>query len=268
MIVIRSSSSLLCYRCDQSLVTTTNITMPAGCSKVDVNDTYCAISIDFNTNGRAYMSIQSETAHQGYGYNEDFVLLGLTIKRNGSYGYGFTYHCLTDGCNEPKLNELQRLLNSTIIEHNIDAILPLLCATTPEISISCARYTNLSNPNECFSSKQKNISCSTCFTTIDGKTNSICSDCLGSTQMISELLVDERAYLLKRKKTSNHRFAVQCNIRECNRIDQIERVRKLYRYDFDYDQFLAPSMSASLASNKKPICFFTVVLLFFNILPA
>ena len=170
------------------------------------------MGIVFNDDGKGYIDIQSETFHQGYGYNEDFALLGLTIKNNGSYGYGVTYHCLTDGCNEPKLSKLQLLLDSTTIEHNISAILPLLYTPTPMSPLICSKDTNFTNPNRCYSEEQISILCLTCLMSIDGRTNSICANCSGDVQIISDVLNDERAYLLKTRKTSNHHFEVHCNI--------------------------------------------------------
>ena len=264
MLTVKSGSSLSCYHCDEHEVTATSITVPSGCSKKDVNDMYCTIDIDFGADAKGHMSIQSETSHRAYGYNEDFVLLGLTIQRDGSYGYGFTYHCLTNGCNEPKLAKLQLLLNSTTIEHNIDAILPLLYTSAPDSPVNCSRYTNFTDSTKCYSSEQSNISCSTCFATMDGITNSMCIDCLEKHELIVDLLVDERAYLLKSRKTSNHNFTVHCNIQECNQLEKIERIRKLYRYDFDTDRFITQSISTSLFSNHKMICFTAIILLILN----
>ncbi|CAF2592208.1 unnamed protein product [Rotaria sp. Silwood2] len=266
ILTIRSSLSLICYQCDEILVTATNLTTPSGCFKMDVNKTYCTIEIGFNDDRKGYINIQSETYHQAYGYNEDFVLLGLTIKSNGSYEYGFTYHCLTDGCNEPKLSKLQLLLNSTTIEHDISTILPLLYSPIPQIPLMCSKYTNFTNPNACYSQEQIWILCLTCLTCIDGITNSLCSDCFGNVEIISDLLLDERAYLLKTRKTSNHNFVVHCNIRECNRMDKIEQIRKLYRYDFDYNQFMGQSISAFVFYNKNMIYFYVIFLFTWNTL--
>ncbi|CAF1216175.1 unnamed protein product [Rotaria sp. Silwood1] len=266
ILIIKSGSCLICYQCDELVVTATNLTTPPRCIKMDVNKTYCTIEIDFKNDGKGYVNINSETYHQAYGYNEDFVLFGLTIKSNGSYEYGFTYHCLTNGCNEPKLSKLELLLNSTIIEHNTSIILPLLYTSTPEIPLTCSRYTNFTNPNECYSQEQLSTFCITCLTSINGITNSICSDCFDNAETISDLLLDERAYLLKKRKTSNHNFEVHCNIPECNRMDKIEQLRKLYRYDFDYNKFLSQSVSTS-AFCKKTMIFFNVIILFiWNIL--
>ncbi|CAF1027013.1 unnamed protein product [Rotaria sordida] len=264
ILTIKSGSCLICYQCDEIVVTAANLTTPPGCNKMNVNKTYCTIGIDFNNDDTGRMNIESETYHQAYGYNEDFVLLGLTIKSSGSYGYGLTYHCLTDGCNEPKLSKLQLLLNSITIEHNVDVILPLLYVPTPDIPLTCSRYTNFTNPNECYSQEQSSIFCVICFTSIDGIKNSICSDCLDNDDLISDLLLDERAYLLKTRKTSNHNFEVHCNIRECNRMDKIEQLRKLYRYDFDYNKFASQSISAWAFYNKNMIFFNVIILLILN----
>ena len=263
---MRFGSSLICFQCDQIVITATNLTTPPGCIQMHVNKTYCTIGIDYNNDGKGYLNVQSETSHQAFHYNEDFVLLGLTIKSDRSYAYGFTYHCLTDGCNEPKLNKLQLLLNSTTIEHNIMAILPSLYTSTPEIPLICSRYTNFTNPDTCYSQESTGILCLRCSTSIDGITNSICTICLGNVEIISTLLMDERAYLLKTRKTSNHNFVVHCNIQECNRMDKIEQVRKLYRYDFDYDKFMGQSTSALIFYNKNMIYFFVIILLIWNTL--
>ncbi|CAF3902834.1 unnamed protein product, partial [Rotaria sp. Silwood1] len=87
VLAVKSSSSLICYQCDGIVIIAMNLTTPPGCVKMD----------DIR------ITVGSETSHQAYGYNGNFVLLGLTMRSNGSYEYGFTYHCLTDGCNEPKL---------------------------------------------------------------------------------------------------------------------------------------------------------------------
>ncbi|CAF1595104.1 unnamed protein product [Rotaria sp. Silwood1] len=194
-----------------------NLTTPSGCIKIDVNKTYCTIGIIFKHYGKGYINIASEIYHPAYGYNEDFVLLGLTIKAVGHMNMVLLIHCLTDDCNELKLSKLQLLLNSTTIEHNTDIILPLLYMSTPEIPLTCSRYTNFTNPNACCSQKQSCILCVACFTSINGITNSMCSDYFNNAEMISNLL-DERAYILKTRKTSNHNFVVHCNIRKCNRI--------------------------------------------------
>ncbi|CAF3197720.1 unnamed protein product [Rotaria sp. Silwood2] len=85
MLTIKSGSSLICYQCDELVVTATNFTTPPGCVKVDVNKTYCTIGVLFKDDGKGCVTINSETYHQAYGYNEDFVLLGLIIKSSGSY---------------------------------------------------------------------------------------------------------------------------------------------------------------------------------------
>ncbi|CAF1345458.1 unnamed protein product [Rotaria sp. Silwood1] len=246
VLAVKSSSSLICYQCDGIVIIAMNLTTPPGCVKMD----------DIR------ITVGSETSHQAYGYNGNFVLLGLTMRSNGSYEYGFTYHCLTDGCNEPKLSKLQLLLDSTTIEHDIDKILPLLYTATPEAALICSRYTNFTDPNRCYS-EEINILCLTCLSSIDGITNSLCEKCLENAEIISNLLLDERAYLLK---TSNHNFVVHCNIQECNRMDKIEQIRKLYRYDFDYDKFFGRSRSALLFYNKNIIYFFVIILLIWNTL--
>jgi hypothetical protein len=263
---MKSGSSLTCYQCDNIAVTATNLTAPSGCIELVVNKTYCTITIVFYNDGNGYINIESETSHRAYGYNEDFVLLGLTIKNNGSYEYGLTYHCLTDGCNEPKLSKLQLLLNSSTIEHNIDTIVPLLYTPTPASPLNCSRYTNFTNPNTCYSQEQIGILCLTCLASIDGTTNTMCAVCSGNATLISILLRDERAYLLKTRKTSNHHFEVHCNIRECNGMEEIEQIRKLYRYDFDYNEFIGASKSALLFYNKNMIYFYVIILLIWNTL--
>jgi len=246
------------------VVTSTNLTTPSGCFKMNVNKTYCTIGINFKTDRKEYINIQSETYHQAYGYNEDFVLLGLTIKSNGLYAYGLTYHCLTDGCNEPTLTKLQLLFNSTTIEHKIDTIVPLLYTSTPDIPLICSRYTNFTNPDTCYSQEAISFLCLRCSMSIDGITNSMCGKCLENVEIISDLLDDERAYLLKTRKTNNHNFVVHCNIHECNTMDKIEQIRKLYRYDFDYNQFMGQSISALVFYNKNIIYFSGIILLIWN----
>jgi hypothetical protein len=193
-------------------------------------------------------------------------LLGLTIESSGSYEYGLTYHCLTNGCNEPRLSKLQLLLNSTTIEHNIGTILPLLYTPTPEIPLNCSKYTNFTDPNTCYSQEQISNLCLTCLTSIDGITNSMCAYCSENAEIISDLLVDERAYLLKTRKTSNHHFEVHCNVRECNGMDKIEEIQKHYRYDFDYNKFMGQSNSVLVSYNKNIIYFCVIILLIWNIL--
>ncbi|CAF3641806.1 unnamed protein product [Rotaria sp. Silwood1] len=217
ILIIKTGSCLICYQCDEIVVTAMNLTTPSGCIKIDVNKTYCTIGIIFKHYGKGYINIASEIYHRAYGYNEDFVLLGLTIKAVGHMNMVLLIHCLTDDCNELKLSKLQLLLNSTTIEHNTDIILPLLYMSTPEIPLTCSRYTNFTNPNACCSQKQSCILCVACFTSINGITNSMCSDYFNNAEMISNLL-DERAYILKTRKTSNHNFVAHCNIRKCNRI--------------------------------------------------
>ena len=103
VLAIKSSSSLSCYNCDETVVTITNITVPSGGAKNDVNDTYLMISVDYHADENGSMVIQWETSHRAYGDNEDFVRLDLTFKRNRSYGYGFTDYCLTNASNAPEL---------------------------------------------------------------------------------------------------------------------------------------------------------------------
>ncbi|CAF4732698.1 unnamed protein product [Rotaria sp. Silwood1] len=224
------------------------------------------MTIVFNDDVNGYIQIQSESTHQAYHYDEDFALLGLTMRSNGSFQYGITYHCLTDGCNEPKLNKLQLLFNSTTIEHNINTILPLLYTATPETPLTCSKYTNYTDPNNCYKQEEINIVCSRCFTTINGITNTVCANCLENVEKFFDLLRDERAYLLKTRKTSNHYYEVYCNIPECNRIDKIQQIQKLHRYDFDYDQFMGKSTSSLLFLNKNIIYFYIIIVFIWNIL--
>jgi hypothetical protein len=264
ILTIGSGSSLICYQCDTIVITASNLTTPPGCIKTVVNKTYCTIGINFYGADKGDLTIQSETAHQAFGYNEEFVLLGLTINSDGSYGYGLIYHCLTDDCNQPKLSKLQLLWDSTTIDHNVNTIVPYLYTPTPEVSLTCSRYTNFTNPDTCYSKEPIGNLCLTCLASIDGITNSICAYCLENVQIISELLNDERAYLLKTRERNNHEFQIRCNIPWCNRMDNIQRIQQLHRYDFDIDKFNAQSKSSLLLYNKFIIPFFAIILFISN----
>ncbi|CAM4928254.1 unnamed protein product [Rotaria socialis] len=259
-------ASLICYQCDDIWVTTTNLKLPTNCVRMNVNKTYCAMTIVFNNNINGYVQITSENGHQAYHYDEDFVLLGLTMRSDGSFTYGLTYHCLADGCNEPSLKKIQLLFDSTTIEHNIKTILRLLYIRTPERPLPCSKYTNCTDPNTCYQPKEINVVCSRCFTTINGITNAICAHCLENVKPIFDILDDERAYLLKAKTTKNHHYEVYCNMPECNRLDKIQQIQKLHRYDFDYDRFMGKSISSLLLSNKNIIYFHLFILCIWNIL--
>ena len=249
-IAIKSGASLICYQCDDVWITPPHLKVPSGCVKMEVNHTYCTMTYIFYDDVRGYVRIKSETGHAAYHYDEDFALLGLTIRSNGSFQYGVTYHCITDGCNEPNLDRIKLLFSSTTIDHNTNTILPLLYTTSPESPVVCSNYTNYTNPGECYKQNNTNIGCSRCFTTIDGATNEICATCLGNIDQPFDILGDERAYLLKTRTTKNHYYDVYCNIRACNTMENIQKVQKLHRYDFDYDQFLEKSISSSLFINK------------------
>lgn len=69
---------------------------------------------------------------------------------------------------------------------------------------------------------------------------------------------------LKTRKTSNHNVVVHCNIPECNSMDKTEQLRKLYGYDFDYNQFMGQSAATSVLYNKKMIYFYVIILLIWN----
>ncbi|CAF1551028.1 unnamed protein product, partial [Adineta ricciae] len=56
-------------------VTASNITTPSNCTKKNVDQLYCTIEIDFYDRDTGYLTVQSETAHQAFGYKEDFALL-------------------------------------------------------------------------------------------------------------------------------------------------------------------------------------------------
>ncbi|CAF3682324.1 unnamed protein product [Adineta steineri] len=263
ILTIKHCSSLICYQCNEIVITSSNLTTPSGCTKMNVDKIYCTITIVLHNNDIGYLNVESETAHQAFGYNEDFVLLGLTVKNNGSYEYGLTYHCLTDGCNEPKLNKIQLLLNSTTIDHYTNNIIHELYTITPEIPLICSNYTNSTTPDKCFSHDHKRAVCVTCVASIDGITNSVCMDCL-TTSDLSTLLRDERAYMLKTRNTTNHNFELHCNRPYCNRMDSIERVKHLYRYNFDYDKFPGNSTSNLILYNKNIIFCFIFILFIWN----
>ncbi|CAF1455149.1 unnamed protein product [Adineta ricciae] len=243
-------------------VTASNITTPSNCTKKNVDQLYCTIAIDFYDRDTGYLTVQSETAHQAFGYKEDFALLGLYIKSDGSYIYGVTYHCLTDGCNEPRFSKF--LFESITIDHNSTAIVPLLYTTQPSVPLTCAKYTNFTNPDTCYSKEPAGDSCLRCLASIDGITNSMCAYCLKTTEIITNLLDDERAYFLKTRKTSNHEFIIRCNIPECNRMNNIQQIQKLYRYYFDYDKFDSRSTSALIFHDKNIVSFFLIILFIWN----
>ena len=266
ILTIELGATLICYQCNDTWVTPMDLKPPIGCVRMDVNQTYCTMTIVFADDDKGYIQISSETAHQAYHYDEDFALLGLTMRSNRSLQYGVTYHCLTDGCNDPKLDKIQILFDSTTIEHDINNILSLLYTQTPENPVICSKYTNSTDPNKCYEGEETNITCSRCFTRIDGITNSVCANCLENTEQIFDIIDDERAYLLKTRTTKNHHYEVYCNIRECNRMDNIQQVQKLHRYDFDYDKFLGKSISSLLFINSNTIYFQLIILFILNIL--
>lgn len=266
ILAIELGATLVCYQCNDTLVTPTDLKPPTGCVKMNVNQTYCTMTIVFTDDAKGKIEISSETAHRAYHYDEDFALLGLTIRSNRSLQYGVTYHCLTEGCNKPELNKIQLLFDSTKIEHNITNILSLLYTQTPEYPVICSKYTNSTDPNKCYEGEGANITCSKCSTRIDGITNSVCANCSENTEQIFDVIDDERAYLLKTRTTKTHHYEVYCNIRECNRMDNIQQVQKLHRYDFDYDKFLGKSISSLLFVNSSIIYFHLIILFIWNIL--
>jgi hypothetical protein len=266
IVTIELGASLVCYQCNDTSVTTTDLKPPTDCARMDVNHTYCTMTIVFADNAQGYIQINSETAHKKYHYDEDFALLGLTIRSNQSLVYGVTYHCLTDGCNEPKIDKIQLLFDSTIIEHNITKILSLLYTKTPDNPVICWNYTNATDPNKCREEDERNAGCSKCFTIIDGINNAVCANCSEDTEQTFDVLDDERAYLLKTRTTKNHHYEVYCNIRECNTMDNIQQVQKLHRYVFDYDKFLGKSISSLLFVNKNIIYFHLIILFIWNVL--
>ncbi|UJR34399.1 hypothetical protein I4U23_021806 [Adineta vaga] len=247
LLIIDFGASLICYQCDKMVVTPSNITAPSNCMKTNVDQMFCTIEIDFHNGELGYLTIKSETAHQAFGYKEDFALLGLYIKNDGSYVYGITYHCLTDGCNEPKLSKL--LFESTTIDHNATAIVPLLYTSQPPVPVACEKYTNFTNPDTCYSKEPVGDLCLRCLASIDGITNSMCAYCLKNVEIVTNLLDDERAYFVKTRKTSNHELIIRCNIPDCNRMNNIQQIQKLYRYNFDYDKFNSRSTSALLVNS-------------------
>ena len=261
---ITSGASLICYQCDDVWITPPNLKLPTGCLKMEVNHTYCTMSYVFYDDVRGYVQIKSESGHEAYHYDEDFALLGLTMRSNGSFQYGVTYHCVTDGCNQPDLDKIKLLFSSTTIDHNTDRIVPLLYTTTPSNPVVCSNYTNYTDPSNCYKQNDTNMGCSRCFTKIDGATNGICANCLGNIDPDFDILGDERAYLLKTRTTENHFYNVHCNIRECNTMENIQKVQKLHRYDFDYDKFMRKSISSLLFINRYLICFQTIFVLFLN----
>ncbi|CAF4327886.1 unnamed protein product [Adineta steineri] len=88
-------------------------------------------------------------------------------------------------------------------------------------------------------------------------------DCL-TTSDLSTLLRDERAYMLKTRNTTNHNFELHCNRPYCNRMDSIERVKHLYRYNFDYDKSPGNSTSNLILYNKNIIFCFIFILFIWN----
>jgi len=155
------------------------------------------------------------------------------------------YICLSDNCNDEMT--LKRILRSLVIEEKFaQELIPLLEIVSPFDPKSAACYDFINSTDDC--PRTDLSSCQRCEISVDRQpspTQQICASCPDYSE-VDNSVSHQIIFLLDSRTQEQDIAKVNCQLKACNSMDNINRVYKASNITFNFGEFFQNSSDNTL----------------------
>ncbi|CAF2968245.1 unnamed protein product, partial [Rotaria sp. Silwood2] len=237
--------SLQCYFCEGGFTlnyTVTSDTVPSFSKCQLVNGGICWITVIWNQNdGNSNILVDSINTRFANYASERIIMTSADMKvvhqhESSQVNHSFGYVCMSDKCNDEM--SLKRILRSLVIEEKFSQELtPLLEIVSPFDAHSAACYDFNNSTLDCPSTDLD--TCQRCQISVDKETSSsqqICATCPYYSEDVNSVS-RQVMFLLDSRIQSQNIAKINCQLKACNSIDNVNRVYNTSKITFDFGKF-------------------------------
>ncbi|CAF1506877.1 unnamed protein product, partial [Didymodactylos carnosus] len=228
------------------------------CSTV-TTEHYCYAGIYWYKSETSYLQIIAEFEES---FDPDSGINTYIVDPPSNFGSVFNathyliHSCNTDNCNDPM--NLRLLLKSLKISADLIKIKPLLSSNQPVNKSSCLIFSNDTDSFE--GSCTIDDQCNYCDMTMITKSlkSYVCCGCsyTDPSQSDDYQFQVQMSCNMKEKKCQ-HQIHLNCNVPQCNFLENVKRIQQMYENEFNFDTFV---QSTANAINSTETCLFLIKL--------
>ncbi|CAF4100424.1 unnamed protein product [Rotaria sordida] len=235
----------ICYICEGGFTlnyTVTSDTVPSFSKCQLVNGGICWITVIWNQNNHTSSFLVDSINTLSVNYTSEHIIMAsadMTVVHQHEFlqvNHSFGYVCLSNKCNNEM--SLKQILHSLVIEDKFaHELTPLLEIISPFDTHSAACYDFNNYTVGCASTDLD--TCQRCQISVDREpppSQQICATCPYYSEdpnSISRQIV----FLLDSRTQSQNIAKINCQLKACNSIDNINRVYKTSKITFDFGEF-------------------------------
>ncbi len=247
-------SSLSCYSCKLILVNylVTSDTVPSFTECKLVNSTDCSIVVSWDlTDMITTIVVDTQMAPPPQNVTEDFItpiafMEMISNQETALLSHALFFSCMSsDKCNDE--TNLKRILRSLVIEDKFhQELYPLLKSVSPfdPNSAACFEFSNATD--DCPSKDLDH--CRRCQTTVDKSfsvSSKVCATC-PRYSIDANGVIRSAIFLLNNRTQLVDHVELDCQLKGCNSLDNINRIYKASKITFDFDKFVRNSLHKTL----------------------
>ncbi len=238
-------SSLHCYSCEGGFIlnyTVTNNTVPSFSKCQVVSGGICWFTVLWDRNRNQSSILVDSIDARSTNYAVEHIIMATAdmyvIKQHEipQVNHSFGYVCLSDKCNdEVNLKQILRLL--VIEEKFAQELIPLLQIVSPFDPLAAACYEFNNSTEDCPSTDLN--TCQRCHISIDKQpspSQQICATCSQFSED-SNSVSHQSMFLLKSQIQSQNVAKINCQLKGCNSINNVNRVYETSKITFDFVEF-------------------------------
>ncbi|CAF4966733.1 unnamed protein product [Rotaria sp. Silwood1] len=237
--------SLQCYVCEGGFTlnyTVTSDTVPSFSKCQLISGGICWITVMWNQNNHTSSILVDSINTMFDNYALKHIIMAsadMTVVHQHEFpqvNHSFGYVCLSDKCNDEM--SLKQILRSLIIEDKFaQELTPLLEIISPFDAHSAACYDFNNSTIDCPSTDLD--TCQRCQISVDKEPPSsqqICATCPYYSEDANSIS-RQIMFLLDSRTQSQNIAKINCQLKACNSIDNINRVYKASKITFDFGEF-------------------------------
>ena len=238
-------SSFQCYFCEGGFTlnyTVTSDTVPSFSECQLISAAMCVITVIWNRNtNNSTISVDSINALPVNYALTHIIMAAADMKVINQHqipqvSHSFGYVCLSDKCND-EMN-LKRILRSLIIQDKFaQELVPLLQIVSPFDPQSAACYDFKNSTEDCPSTDLS--TCRRCEISVDQQPSSslqICATCPYYSED-NNSITRQAMFILDSRTQSQNIAKLNCQLKACNSVDNVNQVYKASRITFDFSEF-------------------------------